>query len=226
MDEKSWCCRHSWLSSLGGQGRFRTRYQDADFAVFHGEWDAKPTHDQYHGVAERRKDCRYYNCRSRRAFSAVDGEPYPGVRMPWMTSVAWKIIDSMTSSQDRRFRDLDYHLREWYKNISRIANNLLRGHGWQQKQFIRHSDGLSVRWGALRNAIARDNHYQQHPKEARVTSQIMLAALKFGGHDHPRYVIGFECSEYGVSQCDEYDKKGTLIIPGFLGRNRGMPGYL
>ncbi len=26
--------------------------------------------------------------------------------------------------------------------------------------------------------------------------------------DHPRYVIGFGCSEFGVTQYDEYDKQG------------------
>ena len=62
-----------------------------------------------------------------------------------------------------------------------------------------------------------DHHYQQHPKGARVTSQTILAALKFGGHDYPRYVIGFECSEYGVSRYDEHDKKGALITSGLFG---------
>ncbi len=129
--------------------------------------------------------------------------------MPWMPSLAWKVVDYMSSSHDRRFRDLDYYLREWYKNISRIANKLLRGHGWQQgKILIRQSDGLSVRWSALCEAISRDRYYQKHPKDARVTTQIMLAALKFGGHAHPRYVVGFECNEFGATHYDEYDKQG------------------
>ena len=46
----------------GGLGQLNKRYEGADFLVFHGSWDVKPTHDQYHGLAERRKDCRYINC--------------------------------------------------------------------------------------------------------------------------------------------------------------------
>ncbi len=34
----------------------------------------------------------------------------------------------------------------------------------------------------------------------------MLAALKYGGHEHPRYLLGFEASEWGVTQFDHYDK--------------------
>ena len=124
--------------------------------IFHGNWDVKMTHEQYLGLEERLKDCRYVNCRSRRAFSAKDGEPYPGTCMPYMPSLAWKILEYMSSSHDPRYRKIDYYLQKWYKNVSRIANKLLRGHGWQQERILwRESDGLSVRWSALCEAIEK-----------------------------------------------------------------------
>ena len=116
----------------GGRGRMTKRSDGASYEVFQGSWDIKMTHEQYLGLAEWMKDCRYFNCRSRCVFSKKNGEPYIGICMPNMPSIAWKILEYMTSSHDQRYRYLGKHLQEWYKNVSRIGNKLLRGHGWQQ----------------------------------------------------------------------------------------------
>ena len=34
--------------------------------------------------------------------------------------------EHMSSSSDKRFKDLDYHIKEWYRTVSRIATKLLR----------------------------------------------------------------------------------------------------
>ena len=99
----------------------------ADMKRLHGGWDSTMTDDQYLGLEEWPRDVRYYNCRSRRAFSK-DGEPYLGVKVPRMPSIAWKAHDYMRSRHDPRLRDLGRELRDWYKNVSWIANALLRGH--------------------------------------------------------------------------------------------------
>ncbi len=125
-----------------------------------------------------------------------------------MPSLAWKILEYMSSSHDPRYRKIDYYLQKWYKNVSRVANKLLRGHGWQQERILwRESDGLSVRWSALCEAVQKDRYYKKHPQNAQVTSQTMLAALKYGGHEHPRYMLGFESNEWGATRYDEFDKK-------------------
>ncbi len=72
----------------GGRGRMIKRYDDADYEIFQGSWDNKMTHEQYLGFVERLRDCRYFNCRSRRAFCKKDGEPYIGTCMPYMPSLA------------------------------------------------------------------------------------------------------------------------------------------
>ena len=86
-----------------------------------------------------------------------------------MAMICWKMREHMSSSSDKRFKDLDYHIKEWYRTVSRIATKLLRGHGYQQKYLRRESDGLSARWSALCNAIQHDHHYYGHPSTAQVT---------------------------------------------------------
>ncbi len=138
----------------------------ADMGRLYGSWDATMTDDQYLGLEEWPRDIRYYNCRSRRAFSNAEGErkgePYLGIKVPRMPAIAWKALEYMKSRHDPRVRDLGRELRDWYKNVSWIANTLLRGHiktQHQRKLLWRESDGLSVRWSSLCQAVWSDRHY-------------------------------------------------------------------
>ena len=109
-----------------------------------GSWDATMTDDQYLGLEEWPRDIRYYNCRSRRAFSNAEGErkgePYLGIKVPRMPALGRKVLDYMKSKHDH----LHKGLKDWYKNVSWIANTLLRGHIKTRKQrhlLWRESDG-------------------------------------------------------------------------------------
>ncbi len=180
-----------------------------DYEVLFGRWDGTMSHEQYLGLEEWLRDVRYYNCRSRKVFSKKDGEPYIGTPVPRMPSLAWKVLDYLRSKHDVRFRDLDKWIQNWYNNISRIANQLLRGHIRTQKQrqlLWRESDGLSVRWSCLCEAIWIDKYYKRHPSNAQITSQLVLAALYYGGHEHPRYLLGFEANEWGETMFDQHDR--------------------
>ena len=175
-----------------------------------GDLDKDATDAEYHGLVERLKDPRFYNCRSCYAFSAENGEPYYGLMTKDMAMICWKLSDYMGSSNDKRYRPLDCHLKGWYRNVSKITTKLQRGHGYQQKFLRRELDGSSVRRSALCNAVLHDNRYYEHPNNARVISQVMLAALKYGGHEHPRFLPGFECCEYCNSKHDAHHKAGGI----------------
>ena len=112
------------------EGDYSRRYEDADFAGFRGGWERDPTFDEYHGFGQWNFDPRFYNGRSRLAFSAIDGGPLFGTRMPGMAWICWKLSDYMGSSNDKRYRELKPHLRDWYWNAPKIATKLLRGHGY------------------------------------------------------------------------------------------------
>ena len=193
-----------------GPNEYSKRHANADFAVYRGDLDKDATDAEYHGLVERLKDPRFYNCRSCYAFSAETGEPYYGLMTKDMAMICWKLSDYMGSSNDKRYRPLDCHLKGWYRNVSKITTKLQRGHGYQQKFLRRELDGSSVRRSALCNAVLHDNRYYEHPNNARVTSQVMLAALKYGGHEHPRFLPGFECCEYCNSKHDAHHKAGGI----------------
>ncbi|MDP7560363.1 MAG: hypothetical protein QF745_07460, partial [Planctomycetota bacterium] len=153
-----------------GQYEMRFRDNDSEFTVFHGGWDPTMTDDQYFGLEEWAFDVRFYNCRSNKAFCGIRGkrlgEPYLGLRIPGMPSIAWMAFDFMKSYHDPRMRGLKPYLKDWCKNISWIATTLLRGHVRSQKQrelLWREADGMSVRWGKLCDAIRCDKHYYDHP---------------------------------------------------------------
>ena len=119
--------------------------------------------------------------------------------------------EHMSSSSDKRFKDLDYHIKEWYRTVSRIATKLLRGHGYQQKYLRRESDGLSARWSALCNAIQHDHHYYGHPSTAQVTiAESCLPLSNMEAMSIRGISLGFECSEYGHSKHDAHHKKGGI----------------
>jgi hypothetical protein len=150
-------------SFWSGQDEMRKMHPDADFARLYGAWAPTMTDAQYFGLEHWPRDVRYYNCRSQKAFSNADGErkgePFLGVKVPRMPSLAWKALDYMKSRHDPRLRDLSRELKDWYKNVSWIATTLLRGHIKTRKQrelLWRESDGLSVRWSGLCNAIWSD----------------------------------------------------------------------
>jgi hypothetical protein len=113
-----------------GQHEMRFRDEFSDFTRFCGDWDPTMTDDQYFGLEEWAIDVRFYNCRSNKAFSGVEGEkkgePYLGLKIPKMPSLAWKAFDFMKSYHDPRMRGLDRQLKDWYKNVSWIATCLLR----------------------------------------------------------------------------------------------------
>ncbi|MDP7560073.1 MAG: hypothetical protein QF745_05990, partial [Planctomycetota bacterium] len=61
-------------SFWGGQDEMKRLHPGADMKRLYGSWDATMTDDQYLGLEEWPRDIRYYNCRSRRAFSNAEGE--------------------------------------------------------------------------------------------------------------------------------------------------------
>jgi hypothetical protein len=194
-----------------GLHEMRFRDNDAEFTVFHGDWDPTMTDDQYFGLEEWAFDVRFYNCRSNKAFCGIRGkrlgEPYLGLRVPGMPSIAWMAFDFMKSYHDPRMRGLKPYLKDWCKNISWIATTLLRGHVRSKRQrelLWREPDGMSVRWGKLCDAIRCDKHYYDHPDGARVTTQQMLYAMHHGGFDNPRFLLGFQANQWGCTRLEDY----------------------
>jgi len=96
--------------------------------------------------------------------------------------------------------------------VSWIANTLLRGHiktRHQSELLWRESDGPSVRWSSLCQAVWSDRHYTHHPGNANINSHQILCALHHGGFENPRYLLGFPADEWGVTACDQYDVRNT-----------------
>ena len=78
-----------------GPNEYSKRHANADFAVYRGDLDKAATDAEYHGLVERLKDLRFYNCRSCYAFSAENGEPYYGLMTKDMAMICWKLSDYM-----------------------------------------------------------------------------------------------------------------------------------
>ena len=64
--------------------------------------------------------------------------------------------------------------------------------------------------GADCAALIRDKAYFEHPDAVPITSQKILAALRYGGREHPRFLLGFQCDEFGWSRHDRNDKPGGI----------------
>ncbi len=94
---------------------------------------------------------------------------------------------------------------ECIKNRTKIVQG-----PWISETSHRELDGLSARWCAFCNAVVRDRASYDHPDGAPITSQRILAALKYAGQGHPRLLLTFQCDEYSRSKHDLYDKPGGI----------------